>query len=275
MTTHIDKKIEALPPLPKSVMEIEQLRRQTDYDMKELLRIISADPLIVANILKVANSAMYWFSGKINDPKKAVMMLWFDNVTNIAISTIVKSLMKPNLDAYWIDTDTFSLISWAQSRLIEQRQEPKIKHLKKDLQLAAFLQEVGKIVIAMILNEKWLAKEFQKKLLESWDISTVEEDMLEETSASIAAKVFEHWKFHWDMVNLIRHSDTPSMAPIELISWSYALKIVKILCPVSSLRFTKDAIEKSMILANECWFDEPALERVIERVSEAVSEVVK
>lgn len=275
MALSIDKRIETLPPLPESAVEIEKLRRQDDYDMKELLKIISKDPMIIANILKVANSAMYWFAGKINDTKKAVVMLWFELITNIAISTIIRNLIKPNLDPYGIDTETFSLISWAQSRLIEQRQEPKIKNLKKDLQLAAFLQEVWKIVIAMILNEHGLAKEFKKQLSESWNISEVENAVLNATSASIAAKVFAHWNFHIDMVKLIEYSDEPGKAPVELMCWSYALKIVKILCPVSENRFTKESIRQSILLAWECDLDIDALEKVIDRVSSAVGCVIK
>jgi HD-like signal output (HDOD) protein len=52
-------KINALQPLPKTIVEIERLRREDDIDSDELLKILETDPMIVSNILRVSNSAMY------------------------------------------------------------------------------------------------------------------------------------------------------------------------------------------------------------------------
>lgn len=52
-------KIQNLPPLPKTVIAINELRNSSDPDNEALLKIIQTDPMIMANILKVSNSAMY------------------------------------------------------------------------------------------------------------------------------------------------------------------------------------------------------------------------
>lgn len=81
----IKDKIDSLPALPQTIIDIENLKISEDYDINDLYKIISKDPLIVANILKVANSAIYGFSWQINTLIKALRMLWFDMVSNIAI----------------------------------------------------------------------------------------------------------------------------------------------------------------------------------------------
>jgi HD-like signal output (HDOD) protein len=59
MKNLITSKIQNLPPLPKTVIEIERIRSSMDPDNEELITAIQSDPMIVANILKVCNSAMY------------------------------------------------------------------------------------------------------------------------------------------------------------------------------------------------------------------------
>lgn len=59
------KKIQNLPPLPKTLMDIYALRNSDYPDFDALLKIIQTDPMIVANLLKISNSVMYGFSRQI------------------------------------------------------------------------------------------------------------------------------------------------------------------------------------------------------------------
>ena len=58
MNDKIIQKIESLPPLPKTVLEVEEFRKKQDKELSELLRIIEKDALIVSTLLKIANSAI-------------------------------------------------------------------------------------------------------------------------------------------------------------------------------------------------------------------------
>jgi HD-like signal output (HDOD) protein len=69
----IMKKIESLPPLPETILKIESLKSK-DRDPNALIDIIGTDQMLSINILKVANSAMYGFSGKIKTVSDAVKM---------------------------------------------------------------------------------------------------------------------------------------------------------------------------------------------------------
>jgi HD-like signal output (HDOD) protein len=65
MTSKILEKIESLPPLPKTIIEIEEFRKKQDKELSELLQIIEKDALIVSTLLKIANSAMFGFRTKV------------------------------------------------------------------------------------------------------------------------------------------------------------------------------------------------------------------
>jgi HD-like signal output (HDOD) protein len=61
--------------MPKTIIDIETLRNSPNSDHQDLLEIIKKDPIIIANILKIANSAMYGFSGKVKNIKMAISLL--------------------------------------------------------------------------------------------------------------------------------------------------------------------------------------------------------
>lgn len=262
----ISEKIQVLPPLPDTIFKLEELRNSEDSDPDELLEIIDKDPMIVANILKVANSAMYWFRAQIKNVKMALNLLWFNMISSIAISTAMNTILKPDLKPYDIDLDTFTNVSSTQSRIIDKWKEPKIRPIKNDLQLAAFLQEVWKIVVSMVLIEKWLSGDFKKKLSESEYISDAEENIIYQTSAQITAILFKYWNLNQNIINLIEYSDKPDNAPEELRIWAYALKIVKTISPASNESFTEYSLNKANEIALKAWFDINLLESAISSV---------
>lgn len=257
-------RIEKLPPIPKTIIEIEMLRKSNDIDNRDLLRIIENDAIIVANILKVANSAMYCFSSKVKTVQMAMNLLWFNMVSNIAISTAINKILKPNLAAYDVNIDDFISISSTQSRIIEQWQEPKIMWIKSDLQLAAFLQELWKIIISMIIIEKNIVNGFKKRILSWEEIHNAEESIISKSSAEVTAMIFTQWKFNKQIIELIHYSDKPETAPKVLQNWVYALKIVKTLFPVLKDGLCEKTIKKSLELAKLYWFNTRLLENVID-----------
>ena len=57
MLENILEKIETLPPLPQTILEIETFRKQNNQEADELVKIVEKDPLCVATLLKISNSS--------------------------------------------------------------------------------------------------------------------------------------------------------------------------------------------------------------------------
>ncbi len=175
----IANKIQSLQPLPETVVNIDILMRSAEPDNDALLKIIKTDPMVVANILKVSNSAAYGYSGKIKTPSDALRVLGFKIVSKVALSTAINNYLKPDLSPYGIDSvEEFTKISLRQGDVIEKWTDPAIASIKKDLQFAAFLQEIGTIISSMVIIEKNLLKKFREKIAECGSISEAEEVLL-------------------------------------------------------------------------------------------------
>lgn len=65
MFENILKKIESLPPLPQTIIDIEEFRKRADKEVDDLIKIIEKDALCVTTLLKVANSSLFGFRSKI------------------------------------------------------------------------------------------------------------------------------------------------------------------------------------------------------------------
>lgn len=264
----IENKIKNLPPLPKTIIDINRLRNSPEPNNEELLKIILTDPMCVANILRVSNSAMYGFSRQIKTAQDALKMLGFKMTSNIAISTAIIGYLKPDLGPYGIDLDSFTGTSSLQSKIIDRWVDPKINHIKNELQFAAFLQEVGIIIISVIIIEKNLSQLFHDALKLCDDQALVEEIIFGQSSSEITSMIFTHWKFNQKMIDYIRNVDKPEKADELYKVGSQALKIAKTLAPVGRAGITKESILKANELVASYNFDTRSFQTLIDWIED-------
>lgn len=136
------KKVQNFPPLPKTIVELYAMRRSDDPDTHRLLEIISQDPMMAANLLKLSNSVSYGHSQNFKTPSEALARIGYRMAINIAISTSMSAHLKPDLTPYGTDVETFTETTKLQNLIIETWSEPKISGIRSELGFAAFLQEV-------------------------------------------------------------------------------------------------------------------------------------
>lgn len=266
----IVSKIQNLPPLPKTITEINRLKSSDEFDNDALLKIISSDPMIVANILKVSNSAVYGFGGKVKTTYDALRLLGFKMVSNISLSTAIVGYLNPDLQPYGINMESFTASSSLQSKLIKVWKEPKVKHIKNDLEFAAFMQEVGVIVNSIIITDKdlKLTEKFMEAVQEHGEQHLAEEALLGQYGSMTTSMVFTHWKFNQKIIDYIRHADRPEdhthSANEEYKIASQALKIVKTLAPVWSTKVLTESITRATTIATLYGFDVEAFEELVD-----------
>jgi diguanylate cyclase (GGDEF)-like protein len=84
----VGQKIE-LPSPPNIVMRILQAVQDDDSCFAGLAKIISADPSLTAKLLRVANSSIYGFGGRVKNIESALSILGINALKNIALSFII------------------------------------------------------------------------------------------------------------------------------------------------------------------------------------------
>lgn len=261
MSQLIIDKIETLPPLPKSVIELEEFRKLPNQEAADLLKIIEKDPLIITTLLRVSNSAMFAFRDVVETPSRAISLLGVNFSISIALGSVVQDLIKSNLDAYGISVDDFLFSSNLASSLTKHWVSQFDVELSDELLLPAFLQEIGKFIISEIVIEDNKVKTFQTAL-ETEDIENVEKRFVGFSCAKITANIFKHWKLSHNLIFSIGFVNDLENCPKDFIQKSQILEIIKILCDIRDPLGDK-TIKKAINKAIEYNFDiEPLMSSI-------------
>ena len=234
MNHSILESIKSLPPLPKTITEIQRIYLNPDSSIADLVKVIEEDPMIIANLLKAANSPLYSFQKEISNVKQAVALFGMSMTRSIILGNSVRKLLNVDMEPYGISSENFAEISFKQATLIQSWYKKIDKEKADRLFLAALLQETGKILISSYIIQKDETISFKSEIEMSYDISTVEKSYVQETTATVTAAIFEHWSFDRDFVEMIRYSDDPMNASSDIREFSVALNIVKTIVPMNN-----------------------------------------
>lgn len=256
-------KIKALPPLPETVTQIQRICADPESSVGDLIKVVEKDPMITANLLKAANSPFYGFSREIKTVSQAVSLFGMSTVKGLALSGAVKKLLSIDLDPYGITPEAFADISSLQNALM-QTWYTKVDRSKMDiLSVASFLQETGKIIIAQELTKEGKGADFKSAITSGKSIAEAEKEFIGETTATVTAAIFEHWRFEEGLIEAIKNSDNPLEAPKEIAPYSMALCVVKTaLQPLNT--FGEEHFEQAVAKAILFGLDENTLRGALE-----------
>ena len=234
MLDSILEKIESLPPLPQTIIEIEEFRRKREKESDELLSIIEKDALIVSTLLKISNSAMFGFRSKVETPGRAINLLGINFTISIAIGGTVQNLLMANLEPYSINSDDFMDASTLSSSLANLWVSKIDFDLKDELLLPTLLQEAGKYVLADVIISQDKVDQFKMLLAEGKTLPEAEKETIGLTTSEITAKIFRHWKLSEKLINTIEYVDEISKCEDEYLQKAQILDVIKTACNVTS-----------------------------------------
>jgi len=263
MLNDIVDRIRSLPPLPRSFQKINAICDNPDSSINELAKTIETDPMLVANLLKIANSPLYNFHREIKSVLQAISLFGMSSTRSLVTSISVKKLLGVDMEPYGVTPEEFVAISTIQSALISKWYKKINPVGADDLFLAALLQDTGKIMIAdeVVRNDE--VYQFKSEIEMSHDIASVEKMYVGVTSAEVTAEIFNHWGFSDKMVKIIQFSDHYEEAG-DFREYAKILKILKTAVPINS-PLSENSINRAVkILENE----EMPVEAFLETVKE-------
>ncbi|MDD3323747.1 MAG: HDOD domain-containing protein [Sulfurospirillaceae bacterium] len=267
MLDEIVDRIKTLPPLPKSFHQISALCSNPNASVEQLAKIVEEDPMLVANLLKVANSPLYSFRREIKSVLQAVALFGMSTTRSLTADISVKKLLNVDMEPYGISAEEFADISGLQSSLMLNWYK-KVDSSKLDtLFLASLLQETGKILIADEVVKNDETYQFKSEIQSAVNIAQVEKMFVGTTSGEVTAKIFEHWKFENQMVEAIRYSDSYDLAPEDIKPYALALKVVKTAIPVNS-PLSERSITIALNIVKKEELNESAFASAIEKLLE-------
>lgn len=269
MKSSIIDSIKSLPPLSKTLLEINKVYADEEAGINDLAKVIEFDPMIVANLLKTANSPLYGFGKEIRNVGQAVSLFGMSMTRSIALGNSVRKLLNVDMKPYGVTSDDFADVSAKQAKLMLAWYNTVDREKADKLYLAAFLQETGKILISSDIIQEDEDVSFQSEIEMTTNIAQVEKTYVDVTTSEVTAAVFEHWGFGEEFVEMIKYADNPAAAPADIKEYSTALNIVKTIVPINK-PFSEQSINFGLRKARDAGYNHEVLEDILDDILDAI-----
>ncbi len=229
MNELLSKTIENLPPLPETVVKLRNYidKAGSEVRVQEVVNIISQDPLLTADLLRLANSPYYGFSREISTINQVVALLGVTNIKNIAIANSLKGKLTINVSPYGLDTQTFLNNSTEEVNFITEWLGDEDKKLAQELVPCVMLLRLGMILFSSMLIQQKKDKEFLELIKQNnyQNILFVENEFFGTDHLSFSGFLFNHWKFDEDLIESLAYITAPHAASDHVKKNAYALAI--------------------------------------------------
>ena len=103
----IDEYIRNMPSLPTSVTKVLEVCNNPQTSPADLNHVISLDPVLVARVLKLINSAYYGLSQQVTSLVRAIIMIGINTVKNLALSSSVVGNLSKSKISTGLDMEGF------------------------------------------------------------------------------------------------------------------------------------------------------------------------
>ncbi|MCP4713657.1 MAG: HDOD domain-containing protein [Deltaproteobacteria bacterium] len=133
-----------LPALPHVVHQIQEMIHSDTVEIPKIVDILKGDPSLVAQILKIVNSAYYGIPKEVSEVRFAIAFLGLNEVYRMVLSlSVINTLSiedKQELDRFWFHSFYAAICTKHLARKFAQ-------HLSfEELWSAAILHDIGKLV---------------------------------------------------------------------------------------------------------------------------------
>ena len=192
-----------LPAQPLTAMRILRLGEDADTSVGELARIVEADPVLSARVIRLANAPYYGFSGRISSASRAVVLLGFDTVRALSVGAAV-SLVGDNVDLGPEGLWTHNVAAAAASAVVARR----LGSAAQDAFSAGLLKDVG-VSLLHRRDPVGYGEILTTHGRRAEDLSRAEQQAFDVTHAAAGAAALESWGFPQQFVHAVASHHQP------------------------------------------------------------------
>ena len=202
--------INTLPTVPAVLKRLPTIIEKPRITIVEISSFISNDPALTTKVLKMVNSAIYGFPGRIASVSHATMLLGLNVIKGLLLGVSVFDLMQQTMRGLY----EHSLACAIASRVIAQKKNMKEP---EEVSVAGLLHDIGKVILILEF-----AAEYENAMAEARrqniSIYEAERKQFNATHADVGGWLAEKWRFPTSLIEVIEFHHRPVQAknaPLE------------------------------------------------------------
>ncbi|MFV0347051.1 MAG: HDOD domain-containing protein [Halodesulfovibrio sp.] len=198
--------VKNLPTLPKVLEEVTRLMEDPNTSTEQIAKVITFDQVLSAKVLKMVNSPIYGFPGRISSIQHALVLLGFNVIRGLIISTSVFDDMNKAMVGLWEHSVGCALAAGEVAKMLGLK-DPE------EYAVAGLLHDLGKVVAAVQLPE---IKPELEKLVATQDITFLqaEKQLLGFGHDRVNAWLALHWNLPPNISEAISYHHRPLSAQL-------------------------------------------------------------
>ncbi len=207
-TEEIIRQIEKLPTINTVAFQVVQMCSDIEVPIPRLIKVISGDQSLSAQILKIANSSYFNFPRTIYSLERAIVILGFNLLKDIAISISIYSLYKGFNSSKYFDIKALwkhSIYTGFVMKTLAEEYEPKHTDI---LYIGGLLHDIGKLALIRVLNEEYHFV-YEKSNQEGKPLYEIEQKFLGYDHAELGGELLDRWHLPPAVVDMVRYHHAP------------------------------------------------------------------
>lgn len=198
------ERIDTLPTIPGVLRKLLVVIENPRISLNDVGSFISNDPVLTSRVLKVVNSPIYGFPGRISSVSQALILLGLNVVKGMLLGVSVFEAMQKTMVGLW----EHSLGCAVTARIIAKKKELKEP---EEVSVAALLHDIGKVVLGLKFPDEYkrIMSEAETKDIFIFD---AEKNYFGINHANAGAWIAQKWNFPRSLVEVIEYHHKPNLS---------------------------------------------------------------
>ncbi len=198
------KNVQSIPVFPESINRVIQLCDNPKSTIEEVSSVIERDIALTADILKLANSGGFITASRVNSISKAVNIVGFKTLKQMAMASASQKIMNEHFKIYtgfW--EEAYKCAVYA--KLLAD--EFKMGKESDTMFLGGLLRDLGKIILHVVTPK--ILKKINEESGSSFTTATLEEVTLGVSHNQVGADIAGKWNFSEELIQMIQYHHFP------------------------------------------------------------------
>jgi len=207
-----------LPTMPEVLVKLNEIMADPDTAAPDIAKVVSADPAVATNILRIVNSAYYGLQVRVSSVSLAISVMGFNMTKKVALKAAVFSAFGHRREkiqhfdpsAFW----KHAVFAGVAARTMAQSSSIFADMHPEDAYIAGLLHDIGKIIMLEKSSQQYLAM-LRKSSQSGRSEAESELEDFGFTHADVGSVLAIKWSLPEDLAIAIRYHHAPARDPFH------------------------------------------------------------